>query len=66
MLGLCWASVEDGGPTLNQYWVYMCLVYWELDHKTSADGAYRNMVADKQSSRRTFDIKGDTIKIRWE
>ena len=22
MLFQCWASVEDGGPTLNQHWVY--------------------------------------------
>ena len=27
MLGLCWAIVEDGGPTLTQYWVnVLCLL----------------------------------------
>ena len=33
MLFYCWASVEDGGPTLKQHWVNaLCLmgVYWRV------------------------------------
>ena len=31
MVGQCCASVVDGGPTLTQYWVNVC-VCWVADH----------------------------------
>ena len=32
MLAQCWASVEDGGPTLNHHWVY-CFVQFFNDNQ---------------------------------
>ena len=36
VLGYCWASVEDGGPTLNQHWLSVsCLLGCHLEYTNS-------------------------------
>ena len=46
MLGNCWSSVEDGGPTITQHWVNAsCLL-----------GSYNN---DTQHNTMIIDHMGD-------
>ena len=53
LLFQCWASAEDGGPTLKQHWARMSRVCWDIPQGVS-DGDAEATV--KASAQRWLDL----------